>query len=297
MNHSDTINELATALAKAQAAMPVVKRDKTANIESNKGSYSYSYADLASVLEAIRKPLSDNGLAVIQTVETEPGRIAVETMLAHTSGQWITHSIAFAAANDPRSTGTAITYGRRYGLAITGVVTEDDDDGASAGSHAGQKLPERVAPVSAGPVPNCPKCGGPMWDNREKIKTSGKRMPEFSCKAGKWNAATKTTDGCDGVIWPRDAPAERMEDAGRPVLPEPSEPPPSEDFGGWPSAGDAPVTEVQRKAMFAEAKKVYGANTDEFRAWIHEQYKVESTNNLTMRQAIEITDLLRKQQP
>jgi len=76
MNRSENINELAAALAKAQASIPPVKKDLSAVIETKAGGkYAYAYADLASVLEAIRKPLSDNGLAVIQTVESEPAAL------------------------------------------------------------------------------------------------------------------------------------------------------------------------------------------------------------------------------
>jgi hypothetical protein len=48
--------------------------------------------------------------------------------------------------------------------------------------------------------PVCPKCGGPMWDNRA-TKTSPTQA-DYKCKAGKWDAAKKQTIGCDGVIWP-----------------------------------------------------------------------------------------------
>ncbi len=58
---------------------------------------------------------------------------------------------------------------------------------------------------SNGTAPTCPKCGGPMWDNRAKNSTAqanGKKPgPEWSCKAGKWNSATKQTEGCDGKLW------------------------------------------------------------------------------------------------
>jgi hypothetical protein len=50
--------------------------------------------------------------------------------------------------------------------------------------------------VDPSAVPNCPKCQGAMWDNRENKRNP--RAPDFKCK----NA------GCDGVIWPpRDANA------------------------------------------------------------------------------------------
>src|SRR5207253_11502782 len=38
--------------------------------------------------------------------------------------------------------------------------------------------------------PACPKCGGPMWDNRENKRNP--RAPDFRCR----------NRMCDGVLWP-----------------------------------------------------------------------------------------------
>lgn len=56
-------------------------------------------------------------------------------------------------------------------------------------------------PAPATEVPTCPICNGPMWDNRQKLASGGKG-PEWSCKAGKWNAETKQKEGCQGQYWP-----------------------------------------------------------------------------------------------
>jgi hypothetical protein len=140
MQRSESIANLADALAKAQGVMQSVKKDRSARIDTKAGSsYSYAYADLASVLEAIRKPLSDNGLALIQASSIANGYVEVETLLAHTSGDWVSNTLALPASNlDPRSLGSLITYGRRYGLALVGVVTDEDDDGAG-GSRPGEQ--------------------------------------------------------------------------------------------------------------------------------------------------------------
>ena len=82
MLKSETINELATALAKAQMQM------KPAGMNADNPFFHSKYADLAAVWEACRKPLSDNGLSVVQGVECDTERY-LETMLLHSSGQWI----------------------------------------------------------------------------------------------------------------------------------------------------------------------------------------------------------------
>jgi hypothetical protein len=83
MMQSEQINELATALAKAQGA--------TANAFMNKVNphFKSKYADLSSVLDAIRVPLSSNGLAIVQTMFTDDRGAFLKTMLMHSSGQFI----------------------------------------------------------------------------------------------------------------------------------------------------------------------------------------------------------------
>ena len=128
---SESINELATALAKAQAELQHAKKD------SKNPFFKSSYADLTSVIEAIRKPFSANGLSYCQLPETEDGKIKVITILMHSSGQWIKGELTLTPVKtDPQSYGSAITYGRRYGLqAIAGLSAEEDDDGNKASGN------------------------------------------------------------------------------------------------------------------------------------------------------------------
>lgn len=137
MHTSDQINELAAALAKAQPKFEVVVKDKT--VTTNQ--YSYTYAGLDSVVASIRAPLSENGLAFMQGVHQIDGRLVVETMLTHSSGQWMRAALPVACKMDaaPQTIGSAISYARRYGLSsLLGIVTEDDDDGARAEASHGK---------------------------------------------------------------------------------------------------------------------------------------------------------------
>lgn len=122
---SPEIGLLAEALAKAQGKMMGAVKD------ASNPFFKSRYADLASVWEAVRKPLSDNGLSVIQTT-ADSGffpTVKIITTLAHSSGQWIRgEMLVNPGKNDAQSMGSAITYGRRYALqAIAGVAPEDDD--------------------------------------------------------------------------------------------------------------------------------------------------------------------------
>jgi hypothetical protein len=144
MRTSESTIEISKALAAAQAAVTPPKRNKTANT----GTYSYSYADLDGIVEAVREHLTTNGLSVAQDVTSEGGMCGVSTRLLHTSGEWIeTGPLYLPAGNTPQSFGSAITYARRYSLtSILNITTDDDDDARAASSEAGG------APASSGPT-------------------------------------------------------------------------------------------------------------------------------------------------
>lgn len=133
---SENIEKIAEALSKAQGEINNVKKDETADVvmKDNKGKFQYSYATLASCWEACRKPLSDNGLAVVQTLVPNPNIVRVVTILTHTSGQWFKSIIELKPTKpDAQGFGSAMTYARRYGLsAMVGLSPDDDDDGAAA---------------------------------------------------------------------------------------------------------------------------------------------------------------------
>ena len=121
---SENINELATALSKAQGEM------KSASKDSVNPHYKSKYADLASVWDAVRLPLSKNGLSVVQTIGTDEHGPYVDTTLFHSSGQFIQSSMnLLLQRNDMQGLGSAITYARRYCLASICGVAQDDDDG------------------------------------------------------------------------------------------------------------------------------------------------------------------------
>jgi len=146
MNTSPEINELAAALASAQGEMAHASKDRS------NPAFKSKYADLASVVDACREPLSRHGIAVFQPPDVsmiDGGVIVrVETRFVHKSGQWAsTEIVAWVADAKAQSIGSAITYLRRYGLsAMAGVAPDDDDgNGASQGTYR--------PPVQAAPEP------------------------------------------------------------------------------------------------------------------------------------------------
>lgn len=155
---SGSIAALAAALAKAQGEMEGAAK---ANVNPH---FKSKYADLASVWDACRAPLSKNGLSILQPVKANGASVTVTTILAHSSGEWIEESLTMTAAqNTPQGVGSAITYGRRYGLAaMVGIAPEDDDGNAASGT--GQARVE--APVK-------PEGFDAWWRDMEAVADNG----------------------------------------------------------------------------------------------------------------------------
>jgi hypothetical protein len=189
---SPTIGNLAAALAKAQGTFTFARKDSEAPVFDSKERGGgmrgkRTYADLAAVLDAVRKGLSDNELAIIQTpfslptVETRDGKIQsggvlLRTTLAHSSGEWIASEISFP--NDRMGAiqgwGSALTYARRYALAAMVGIAQDDDDGQAAQEHekrvtqARQQKPTQPKPT-AQPKPS---------EQQQQKKPTTKRQDE-----------------------------------------------------------------------------------------------------------------------
>lgn len=121
------------ALAAAQAAFPELKKTKTATVNGKGGAnYSYSYADLADVLAAVRPVLAEHGLALVQrTVYDERGKLILRTELLHVLGGRIYSEVAIEQSpGAAQQFGGALTYMRRYALVtLLGVQADDDLDG------------------------------------------------------------------------------------------------------------------------------------------------------------------------
>jgi hypothetical protein len=148
---SEKFESLAAALVKARAQFTTVERKNTARIPGKDGKmgYSYSYANLADLLNATVEPLARHGLVVIQGLTTaERGAsVSVETLLLHETGQWMRNRFTMQSADSrtPQGLGSAVTYARRYALqSMLGVAPEEaaDDDGYTS-THTPRNDPPR----------------------------------------------------------------------------------------------------------------------------------------------------------
>lgn len=233
---SATIGELATALSKVQGVLEGAPKS------SSNPFFKSKYADLATVWDTCREPLAKNGLAVIQLCipASDPSKIAVNTILVHTSGEWVSGVIEMKPVkDDPQAIGSAITYARRYGLqAIVGIAPEDDDGNEASGrSENGDKaehlwpkaktkaevaeakekgllkgqrvfhqpIPAHVVAEAEAEVFGTPKA--PAWDEHEK--TIAEQLAEIPAKIAEKIAAedsqsmfigTCSAPGCSAVL-------------------------------------------------------------------------------------------------
>jgi hypothetical protein len=123
MEFSTSIAKLALALSKVQSQITGAKKDSTNPFFNSK------YADLESVWEAIKQPLTENELAISQGFREDEKAIIIESLLMHSSGEWIKSSLKMPIIKqDPQSIGSLASYGRRYSLAaLIGVYQSDDD--------------------------------------------------------------------------------------------------------------------------------------------------------------------------
>jgi len=128
MRTSETINELATAIAAAQGVLKNPPKLKT------NPHFKSQYVDLSDGLTAIRECFGKHGLCFIQgTSVTEGNMIVLHTRISHKSGQWIESDYPVGGLGRPQEMGSAMTYARRYALfSMVGVAGEDDDDGNAA---------------------------------------------------------------------------------------------------------------------------------------------------------------------
>ena len=162
---SERIGAIAAALARAQAELTNPERTLAATIRSpfpREQDRTFRYASLASGLDIVRKTLSQQEIATIQTTRIEPNtaQIHLTTLLAHSSGEWISSDWPVCASKDteaPHRMGAALTYARRYALfALVGIAGEDDLD-----------APDVAAPV---PSPTEPRTSnGPKGRQDKRV--------------------------------------------------------------------------------------------------------------------------------
>lgn len=128
MIRSEAIDKISVALVSAQKKITFAKKDTSNTYFKSK------YADLNSVIVACKEALNSEDITILQPHRVTEGDAIVETILIHSSGQYIGSEtmVKVVKANDPQALGSAISYARRYGLQSLISLPADDDDGETA---------------------------------------------------------------------------------------------------------------------------------------------------------------------
>lgn len=123
MKSSESLKEFNPAFIKAQAEMSAVEKS------ARNPFFKSKYADINSVIEAIKEALNNNGLAFSQHPVSTERAVGVSTRIMHESGEWIEEEFTMPLMKpDPQNSGSTITYARRYALqAMCGLQAIDDD--------------------------------------------------------------------------------------------------------------------------------------------------------------------------
>lgn len=182
MIQSETIGKLAEALSKAQAVIENAKKD------SNNPFFKSKYADLSSIWDVCRKPLTDNGLSIVQSpvfLTEHPEMVGLDTRLCHSSGEWLEGRIVMKPVkSDPQSYGSCLTYLRRYSLqSFISICAEVDDDGNAATGKKPDVKPE-TTPKRYDDVPE--QLGQPKPE-KPKEDESFVKIEKVESKSGETN--------------------------------------------------------------------------------------------------------------
>jgi|TARA_R110002124_G_scaffold883_5_gene4497 hypothetical protein len=185
MKMSTDCSKVVPAFISAQGTLERASKD------ADNPFFKSKYADLSAVWLACQEALGENGLAVIQDVTTSENGVEVSTRVLHISGQWLECGPLTIplAKSDAQGVGSAITYGRRYGLSATlGIVTELDDDGNAASKH-GKTLAPKV------------KTSVTVSENSYLIVVEGYKDPEAKIRAWtkKFCAMTNLAEDLDDL--------------------------------------------------------------------------------------------------
>lgn len=149
-------SKLAEAFAKAQGQFRTPKLNRTAKIKNSAGAllYETNYADLEECIDCIKKPLSENGLSFVQTIEfvLHPKEMWVLKLILRHSGGELMHSILpLNVTSTPQQLGGSLTYFKRYQLsAFFGLAADFDDDG-NAAEGKGNKVESDAKPENKPP--------------------------------------------------------------------------------------------------------------------------------------------------
>jgi hypothetical protein len=143
MKQSESIKNLAAAMAAAQGEMGAATKS------ASNPFFKSKYADLGSVIEAVKPHFAKHGLSYVQFPVTGESSVGVTTRLMHSSGEWLEQEYFIPLGKmDAQAAGSAITYARRYALQSIAGIPSEDDDGNAAAQAAPQSSPSQAKTIT-----------------------------------------------------------------------------------------------------------------------------------------------------
>lgn len=162
--------------------------------------FGYSFHEEQVVVEHLRPMLAEVGVVVV----VQQGDRSVETSESGHNVVVAPTSVTFVDADDGSSfTATAWGEGQdtqdkgshkalvgafKYALMKTFLISSGKDDPEH--DHGNHRNVNGRGSRATQDEPECPECGGPMWDNRGDKPSP--RSPDYKCK---------DKDGCGHAIW------------------------------------------------------------------------------------------------
>ncbi|WP_052351557.1 ERF family protein [Deinococcus pimensis] len=286
MNRSENITNIAGALVAAQGQLQVAVKDST------NPAFRSRYADLGAVWEAARPALQANGLSVVQMpMPCEPGHAALETVLLHQSGEYLSSvSQTRLVKDDPQGYGSAITYLRRYAMsAILGIVADDDDGNAASG----QRPPVSTTRTQGQRGTTPPKETAAEVEKRQALEKGASMIGDVAAKLRAQGRGKHVEEILARHEWRTDVEAARAAYSELAALAKRSAA--ATPDAGAPQNPDAPrITEGQRKALMAHLNRMGWRDEDRAArlAWISSKVKrtISSTKDLTAEEAQHFLD-------
>jgi hypothetical protein len=198
---SDSIGELAAALAKAQLEIENPEKSLTATIVSpfpREESRTFRYASLSSGLDLVRKCLGQHEIATVQTtsIDADQGLIRLTTTLVHASGEWVSSEWPICPVSEtaaPHRLGAALTYARRYALfTLVGIAGEDDVDAPDLSSAVAPSGPQNGTLGSE-------QGRGGLLHQPSPSRAPGRPLqsPQSRAKCRRENPADLSSDACE----------------------------------------------------------------------------------------------------
>jgi len=181
----ETKSTLNAALLAAQKQMVGASKDST------NPHFKSRYADLESILDAVKGPLNDEGIIIAQPITRFDNEWCVITMLMHVdTGETLQSHMPIVCKDlgDPQKWGSAITYARRYSLQSLVALPAIDDDGNTASAQTPpRKQAPATKPTSTPPAPE-PPADPEATDKAACITRAWETAKHWGCDSTDWQA-------------------------------------------------------------------------------------------------------------